>query len=116
MGIARRLALGRLISISGGAAAYIALVASIYGRTHSAVWISAAILASVVASVACAAPAGWIGDRFDRRRVLIGSDLAAAGVSLAMALTGQPIALVVLMGLGTIAQSPFEPASAAAIP
>jgi MFS family permease len=114
--VARRLALGRLVSLSGGAAAYIAIVASIYGRTHSALWISAAILASVVASVACAAPAGWIGDRFDRRRVLIGSDLGAATVSLAMALTGQPIALVVLMGLGTIAQSPFEPASAAAIP
>jgi MFS family permease len=59
--------LGRLISLSGGSAAYIALVASIYGRTHSAVWISAAIFASVVASVASAPLAGWIGDRFDRR-------------------------------------------------
>src|SRR5438132_1095045 len=44
MGIARRLALGRLISLSGGSAAYIALVAAIYGRTHSAVWVSAATL------------------------------------------------------------------------
>src|SRR5437763_12765065 len=116
MAVARRLALGRLISLSGGSAAYIALVAAIYGQTHSAVWVSAAIFASVVASVACAAPAGWLGDRFDRRRVLIGADLAAAAVSAAMALTGQPIALVVLIGLGTVAQSPFEPASAAALP
>jgi MFS family permease len=114
--VARRLALGRLISLSGGSAAYIALVAAIYGRTHSALWISAAIFASVVASVASAGPAGWVGDRFDRRLVLIGSDLAAACVSLAMALTGGPRALVVLIALGSIAQSPFEPASAAAMP
>lgn len=116
MAVARRLALGRLISLSGGSAAYIALVAAIYGRTHSALWISAAIFASVVASVASAGPAGWIGDRFDRRLVLIGSDVAAAAVSLAMALTGGPRALLVLIALGSIAQSPFEPASAAAMP
>ncbi|HEX4680922.1 MAG TPA: MFS transporter [Gaiellaceae bacterium] len=116
MGVARRLALGRLISLSGGSAAYIALVAAIYARTHSAVWISAAIFASVVASVASAPLAGWIGDRFDRRRVLIGADLAAAAVSLAMALTGEPWALVVLLGLSSVAQSPFEPASTAALP
>jgi MFS family permease len=114
--IARRLALGRLVSFTGGSAAYIALVASIYGQTGSAVWVSAAIFASVVATVAAAPFAGWIGDRFDRRRVLIGADLAAAAVSAAMALTGQPEALVVLLGLSSIAQSPFESASAAAIP
>ena len=39
MRAARRLALGRLISLSGGSAAYIALVAAIYGSTHSAVWV-----------------------------------------------------------------------------
>jgi MFS family permease len=116
MGAARRLALGRLISLSGGSAAYIALVASIYGRTSSAVWISAAIFASVVASVASAPLAGWIGDRFDRRRVLIAADLAAALVSLALALSGQPWMLVALFGLSSVAQSPFEPASAAALP
>jgi MFS family permease len=116
MAVARRLALGRLISLSGGSAAYIALVAAIYGRTHSAIWISAAIFASVVASVLSAPPAGWIGDHFDRRRVLITADVVAAVVSLGMALTGQPWALVVLFGLGSVAQSPFEPASAAALP
>src|SRR3954462_721148 len=99
MGVARRLALGRLVSLSGGAAAYIALVAAIYGETGSARWGSAAILWSVAPSVASAvfwsaaasvasAPfAGWTGDRFYRRGVLIGTDLAAAAVSLAMAAT-----------------------------
>jgi MFS family permease len=116
MGIARRLAVGRLISLTGGSASYIALVAAIYGQTGSAVWVSAALFASVVGTVVAAPFAGWIGDRFDRRRVLIGADLAAAAVSTAMAVTGQPRALVVLVGLSSIVQSPFEPASAAAIP
>jgi MFS family permease len=116
IGPARRLAAGRLISLSGGSAAYIALVAAIYERTGSAVWVSAALFASVVGSVVSAPAAGWLGDRFERRRVLIGSDLAAAAVSAALALTGRPEALVVLFGLSSVAQSPFEPASAAAIP
>src|SRR5437899_9787239 len=111
MGVARRLALGRLISLSGGSAAYIALVAAVYERTQSAVWISAAILSSVVATVASAPLAGWIGDRFDRRRVMIAADLAAAGVSFAMALNGAPWALVVLLGLSSVVHGPFAPAS-----
>jgi MFS family permease len=115
--VARRLALGRLVSLSGGSAAYIALVAAIYGETGSAIWVSAAIFSSVVASVASAPGAGWIGDRFDRRRVLIGSDVAAAVVSLAMAArANSAAALVVLLGISSVAQSPFEPASAAALP
>jgi MFS family permease len=114
--IARRLALGRLVSITGGSAAYIALIAAIYGETGSAVWVSAALFASVVGSVVSAPFAGWLGDRFDRRRVLICADLAAAAVSSAMALTGRPEALVALVGLSSVVQSPFEPASAAALP
>jgi MFS family permease len=116
MRVARRLALGRLISLTGGSAAYIALVSAIYGETGSAVWVSAALFASVVASVISAPFAGWLGDRFDRRRVLICADLAAAAVSAAMAATGGHAALVVLIGVSTIVQSPFEPASAAALP
>lgn len=116
MSVARRLAVGRLVSLTGGSAAYIALVSAIYGETGSAVWVSAAIFASVVASVVSAPLAGWLGDRFDRRRVLICADLAAAGVSAGMAATGGHLALVALIGLSTIVQSPFEPASAAALP
>src|SRR3954447_11117976 len=115
--VARRLALARLISLSGGSAAYIALVAAIYSQTGSALWISAAIFSSVFASVISAPFAGWIGDHFDRRRVLIGTDLAAAVVTIVMAATADyAIALVVLLGISSVVQSPFEPASAAALP
>jgi MFS family permease len=116
MQIARRLALGRLISLTGGSAAYIALIAAVYDQTGSAAWVSAALFAGVVGTVLAAPFAGWLGDHYDRRGVMIAADLAAAGVSTAMALTGEPSALVVLLGLSAVAQSPFEPASAAAIP
>src|SRR3954464_5127513 len=117
MGVARRLALGRLISLAGGSAAYIALVAAIYGQTGSALWVSAAIFSSVVASAIPPAPAGWVSDRYDRRAVLIASDVAAAGVSLVMAATSHhALALVLLLGAGSIASAPFAPASAAALP
>ena len=117
MRIARRLALARLVSLSGGSAAFIALVAALYGETGSALWVSAAIFSSVVSSVASAPFAGWIGDRFDRRAVLIGADVSAAVVSCLMAATAtHPVALVVLLGLSSVVQAPFEPASAAALP
>src|SRR3954470_17614540 len=117
MNAAWRLAVARLVSLSGGSAAYIALVAALYGETGSALWISAAIFSSVVASVLSAPLAGWIGDRFDRRAVLVGADVAAACVWAAMAATAtRPAALVVLLGVSSIAQAPFESASAAALP
>ena len=117
MNAARRLALARLVSLSGGSAAYIALIAAVYGATRSALWISAAIFSSVVASVAAAPFAGWLGDRYDRRRVMVAADLAAGAVSLSMAATAtHATALVALLGVSSIAQAPFEPASAAAMP
>jgi MFS family permease len=117
MDAARRLALGRLISLMGGSAAYIALIAAIYGHTGSAAWVSAALFAGVVGSVIGAPGAGWVGDRFDRRRVLIATDLASALVAGAMALfVDEPAALVGLFGLLAIVTSPFAPASAAAMP
>ena len=70
----------------------------------------------MVSSIVAAPGAGYLGDRLDRRRVMIASDLAAAAVSLALASSPEPLLLVLLFGLHTIVQSPFEPASAAALP
>jgi MFS family permease len=117
MSSARRLAAGRLISLTSGSAAYIALIAALYGNTGSAAWVSGALFAGVVGSVVGAPAAGWMGDRFERRRVMIWSDLVSAAVAGAMALAiDSPLALVLLFGLLAVVQSPFAPASAAAIP
>jgi MFS family permease len=117
MSAARRLAASRLASLTAGSAAYIALITAIYNETGSALWVSAALFAGVVGSVVGAPAAGWIGDRFERRRVMVGSDLIAALVAAAMALTiDSPLALALLFGLLAVVESPFEPASASAMP
>jgi MFS family permease len=117
MSSARRLALSRLASLTAGSAAYIALISAIYNETGSALWVSAALFAGVVGSVVGAPAAGWIGDRFERRRVMVVSDLTAAAVASAMALTvDSALALTLLFGILAVVESPFEPSSASAMP
>ena len=111
-----RLAAARLVSVTGGDAAYIALVALVYDRTGSSLWVSAALLAMIGVAGLAAPFAGMLGDRVDRRRVLIGSDLTAAVLFLAIAFVEEPWPLVVLAGLGAAAESPFIPTSTAAVP
>jgi MFS family permease len=112
----RRLAIARLISLTGGAAAYIALTFTIYERTRSAAWLSATLLLTFGATGFVSPLAGFLGDRFDRRRVMICSDLAGAACFAAMALVHAPVLLLSFAFLSTIAEAPFLSASAAAIP
>jgi predicted MFS family arabinose efflux permease len=112
----RRLALARLISITGSAAAYTALMFTIYERTGSAVWLAAALLVTEGVSGLVGPLASALGDRFDRRRVMIVSDLAAAGCFAMMALVDSPGPLVFVAFLSALAEAPFWPASSAAIP
>ena len=117
MSSARRLALGRLVSLTAGSAAYIALIAALYQHTGSAAWVSAALFAGVSGSVLGAPVAGWLGDRYERRWVMVGADLAAALAAGAMALSiDSPLALVLLFGALAVVESPFAPASASAMP
>jgi MFS family permease len=112
----RRLALARLISLTGGAAAYLALNFVIYERTRSATWVAAALFLTF-GTVGFASPfAGALGDRFNRQRVMIASDLAAAACFFAMALVHDPGLLLVFAFLSAAAEAPFLSASSAAIP
>lgn len=112
----RRLAFARLISLAGTQAAYIALIALIYGRSGgSGVWISAALLAALGARVLVSPWAGSLGDYFDRRLVMVGSDLAAATCFLALAMVHSLPVLVVLAAFAGAAEAPFSPASGALI-
>src|SRR6478672_12412598 len=111
-----RLSIGRMLSVAGGEVAFVALMALVFGRTHSAVWGSAALLA-VIGTYGLAAPfAGMLGDRFDRRIVMICSDAAGAVVNLALVFVHAPVILIGLAALGAVAQSPYLSASTAAIP
>jgi MFS family permease len=111
-----RLSIGRMLSVAGGEVAFVALMALVFGRTHSAIWGSAALLA-VVGTYGLAAPfAGMLGDRFDRRIVMICSDTAGAVINVALVFAHAPTLLIGLAALGAMAQSPYLSASQAAIP
>jgi MFS family permease len=112
----RRLATARLISLTGSAAAYMALNFIIYQRTHSATWVAATLFLTF-GTVGFASPfAGALGDRFDRKKVMITSDLAGAGCFLAMALVHAPWLLLLFAFLSAVAEAPFFSSSSAAIP
>src|SRR2546430_11776072 len=74
----RRLALGRLISVTGGAAAYIALLYTVWHRTHSATWQSGTLLLTFGVVGIVGPVTGHFGDRFDRRLVMILGEAVAA--------------------------------------
>lgn len=112
----RRLAVSRIISITGGAAAFLALNYTIYDRTGSAAWLAASLFLTF-GTVGFASPfAGALGDRFDRKRVMVVSDLVGAGFFLAMAFADAPGPLLGLAFCSAVAETPFLSASAAAIP
>ena len=115
-GAVRRLALARLISITGGAAAFAALNFTVYERTGSAAWLSASLLLTFGATGVFAPFGGMLGDRFDRKRVMIASDLAGAACFAAMAFVGDPALLISVGFAAAVVETPFWSASAAAVP
>jgi MFS family permease len=93
-----------------------ALNFTIYQRTHSATWVAATLFLTF-GTVGFASPfAGALGDRFDRRKVMIASDLAGAACFLAMALAHAPWLLLLYAFLSAVAEAPFFSSSSAAIP
>jgi MFS family permease len=112
----RRIAVARAISIAGAEAAYVAIVATMLDRTGSAAWVSAALLAWIGVGGLVAPIAGSLGDRYDRRRVMIISDVAGAATFAAIAVVHDPAALLALTVVAAIAEAPFNPAATAAIP
>jgi MFS family permease len=102
--------------MAGGEAAFVALVALVLERTRSPLWVSAALLAWIGVAGVVTPLAGALGDRYDRRRVMIASDLAGAACFAALAFASQPLAIVALAALAALAEAPFVPASSAAIP
>ncbi len=113
---ARRVAAAQLISLAGSEAAFTALVIAVYRRTGSAGWISAVLLVAFWTSGILTPFAGSLGDRFDRRRVVIASDLAGAVAFAALAFARSPLLLLVLTFLDAAAASPSFPALSAAVP
>jgi MFS family permease len=112
----RRLALARLISITGGTAAYTALNFTVWERTGSPFMQALSLLLTFGVTGLLGPFAGALGDRFDRRTVMIWSEGVAALFFAAMVVAGSPGVLIALAFGSAVAELPHFMASRAAIP
>src|SRR5262249_59903900 len=110
----RRVTAAQIISIAGTEAAEIALLYAVYQRTRSAAWVAAALLLTF-GTMAIATPlAGSLGDRFDRRVVMVASHLGGAACFAALAFARSTSSLLALAFLDALTSSPFNASADAA--
>jgi MFS family permease len=115
--VVNRIALARAISFSGGNAAFVALLVVLYQETESATVVALGALASFAVPALASPFAGWLGDRFDRRRVMVASEfLGAVCFILMAAFTSSPVELLILRVVSSLAAAPLMSATAAALP
>jgi MFS family permease len=113
----RRIALARLVDVTGSGAAFAALAFIMFMITdRSASWVSWTLLLTIGVQGFVQPVASWLGDRFDRRRVLVISSLLAAGGFAAMTVARSPTELLVLAGITAILEAPIFSVSSSVIP
>jgi MFS family permease len=98
----------------------LALVVLVWDRTHAALWTGATTAARVVPMVLLGPLGGVLADRFDRRRIMIASDVLRMVFMImlaAVAAAGLPIVLApVIAALATAASVPYLPCVSAITP
>src|SRR5918994_3945624 len=113
----RRVASARGISLTGSGAAFASLAYIVYRLTgESAVWLSVTLLLTMGLQGLVQPFASWLGDRFDRRRVLVISDLAAAAGFVALAFARTPGQLIAVAAVTAVLESPVWAVAGASIP
>ena len=112
----RRLALALAVTRIGATAAYLAVAIQIWRLTHSAAWDTAALLLTFGVAGILPLLTSPLADRFDRRTVMVASQLAVAATWIGLAAWPSPLGLVVLGLLSALAESPFFVAAEAAVP
>jgi len=116
----RVLLAGSTVSESGDWLYNVALAVYVFDRTHSAGWVAAATVFRLVPYVILAPIGGLVADRFDRRVVMIWSDVARAasmGALAAVAAADGPVLLVTLLAFATTAfGTAYQPAMMAVTP
>lgn len=111
-----RLAIARVVSMTGTDAAFVALAYEVYRLTNSTVWLSATLLLTFGITGVLRPFAGALGDRYDRRRIMVASE-ALGGVTFgALAFMHTPTSLVIVAFIAAVVATPFGPAGAAALP
>lgn len=116
-----RLLVLALVQSSMGDWAYnVALIVYIYDHTHSAGWVAAGTIGRMLPRFLASLYAGVIAERFERVRLMVGSDVIRAilmgAMAAAAALDAHPAVLIAVAAVLTVAGSVYEPATAAMMP
>ncbi|WP_281269668.1 MFS transporter [Phytoactinopolyspora halophila] len=80
----RRYVAARLVSLAGSAITYVVMPVLVYGITGSATWTALVAVAEGLPYLLTGLWAGLLADRFERKAVMIGADLAAALVLISI--------------------------------
>lgn len=98
----------------------VALLVWVYDRTHSAGWVAAVTVARLVPYVVIGPIGGIVADSFDRRKVMIVSDLLRAALMLGLALVtvfdGPVLLAAALAFVTTACGTAYRPAVVAMLP
>ena len=98
----------------------VALLAYVDSRTHSTTWLGLTTAARVAPLVIAGPLGGVVADRFDRRAVMIATDVIRAATMALLAIVaiaGLPVILApMLAALATLAAAPYGPCVAASTP
>lgn len=116
----RRLLGAELISLTGSWAYNVALLAWVFGRTHSLGWVGAAGLARFIPQLLASTYGGVIAERNERIRVMVSSDLVnvvwQGGLFVVTLASGPPALALVFAGLTSVSSTVYPPSVAATIP
>jgi MFS family permease len=112
----RLLFLATLASSIGTWLAFVALVIDVFDRTDDANWVSALLIVEFLPLVVVGFVAGRLIDFTSRRSILVGADIARAGVFFALPFAGSALQIVLLALAAGIATSFFRPAVYAGLP
>jgi len=114
----RRLFFASVISLGGDWFLFVAINGLILHTTGRAIDVGLAIFAQELAFFLASPWAGALSDRLDRKRLMIGCDLARAVICVAFLLVGPGTIWLAfpLLAILSIFAAPFDPASSAAIP
>lgn len=113
--------LGQVVSQVGDRVHTLAVIWLVYSWTRSGTALGLVLIAATLPSVLVAPWAGYIADRFDRKRIVIAADLVRSALVLALALLARAdlldmTGLVVMTALISLASSFFNPATLAMLP
>src|SRR5215208_5080746 len=112
----RRLWLAQLGSQLGEAIALVAMPLLVYGLTGSAELLSLIFILQLLPRVVLAPIAGMFADRLDRRRIILGADLARAGLVALLPFASRAWQIALVAMLVAIGSALARPAELAAVP